>query len=84
MTRTISEAELRDSSAAVVDALEAGEDFIVTRNGRPVGELRPLRAKPEMTTAELKRRMARFVGDASAAEIRAEIDAVFGEDRLDG
>jgi antitoxin (DNA-binding transcriptional repressor) of toxin-antitoxin stability system len=28
----------------VIDAVAAGETFVVTRNGQPVAELRPLRA----------------------------------------
>lgn len=83
MTRTISQAELRNGSAGVMDALEAGEDFVVTRNGRPVGELRPITVRNNLTTAELKKRLARFAGTASAVDERAEIDAAFGEDRLD-
>ncbi|MFQ6226556.1 type II toxin-antitoxin system Phd/YefM family antitoxin [Nocardia sp. NPDC002869] len=83
MTRTISQAELRNGSAGVMDALEAGEDFVITRNGRPVGELRPITPRHSLTTAELKRRLARFAGTANAVDERAEIDAAFGEDRLD-
>ncbi|MBF6073228.1 type II toxin-antitoxin system Phd/YefM family antitoxin [Nocardia beijingensis] len=83
MSRTISQAELRNGSAAVMDALEAGEDFIITRNGRPVGELRPLAPAREVTTAELKRRLARFARAGSSVEERAQVDAIFGEDRLD-
>lgn len=83
MTRTISQAELRNGSAGIMDALEAGEDFVVTRNGRPVGELRPITARNDPTTAELKKRLARFAGTANAAEERGEIDAAFGADRLD-
>ncbi|UGT63869.1 type II toxin-antitoxin system Phd/YefM family antitoxin [Nocardia asteroides] len=83
MTRTISQAELRNGSAGVMDALEAGEDFVITRNGQPVGELRPITRPRTPTTAELRRRLARFAGQASGAEERAEIDAVFGEERLD-
>lgn len=83
MTRTITQAELRNCSAGVMDALEAGDDFIITRNGYPVGELRPIRARRDVGTAELKARLARFVDAGSAAEERAEIDAEFGADRLD-
>ncbi|GGN85177.1 hypothetical protein GCM10011610_39380 [Nocardia rhizosphaerihabitans] len=83
MTRTITQAELRNGSAGVMDALEAGDDFIITRNGHPVGELRPIRAQRDVATAELKARFARFAAAGAAAEERAEIDAVFGEDRLD-
>jgi prevent-host-death family protein len=83
MTRVITQAELRNSSASVMDALEAGEDFIITRNGHPVGELRPIEPRRDMATAALKARFARFTGTGSGAQERAEIDAVFGEDRLD-
>ena len=43
MARTIAQRELRNENAKVMDAVTAGETFIVTRNGEPVAELRPLR-----------------------------------------
>lgn len=45
MTRTISQRELRNDSGEIMRALDNGEDFIVTRNGVPVGELRPARRR---------------------------------------
>ncbi len=83
MTRTITQAELRNGSAGVMDALEAGDNFIITRNGNPVGELRPIRVQRNVATSDLKARLARFAGAGDAAAERAEIDAAFGEDRLD-
>lgn len=44
MTRTIAQRELRNENAKVIEAVTAGETFVVTRNGEPVAELRPLRA----------------------------------------
>jgi len=44
MARTIPQRELRNDNAKVIDAVTAGETFIVTRNGEPVAELRPIRA----------------------------------------
>ena len=44
MATTIPQRELRNENAKVIDAVAAGETFIVTRNGEPVAELRPLRA----------------------------------------
>lgn len=41
MTRKLTQRELRNNSGEVMRALDEGQDFIVTRNGRPVGELRP-------------------------------------------
>lgn len=44
MARTIAQRELRNDNAKVIDAVAAGETFVVTRNGEPVAELRPIRA----------------------------------------
>lgn len=44
MTKTIPQRELRNENARVIDAVTAGETFVVTRNGEPVAELRPIRA----------------------------------------
>lgn len=41
--RTIPQRELRNENAKVIEAVTAGETFVVTRNGEPVAELRPLR-----------------------------------------
>lgn len=43
MARTIAQRELRNENAKVIDAVTAGESFIITRNGEPVAELRPVR-----------------------------------------
>lgn len=43
MARTIPQRELRNDNAKVIDAVAAGETFVVTRNGEPVAELRPIR-----------------------------------------
>lgn len=42
MTRTIAQRELRNNNAKVIEAVVAGETFVVTRNGEPVAELRPI------------------------------------------
>lgn len=44
MTKTIAQRELRNENAKVIEAVAAGETFVVTRHGEPVAELRPLRA----------------------------------------
>ena len=44
MARTIGQRELRNENAKVIDAVAAGESFVVTRNGEPVAELCPIRA----------------------------------------
>ncbi len=42
MPRVIPQRELRNANAKVIDAVAAGESFVVTRNGIPVAELRPI------------------------------------------
>ena len=39
--RTISQRELRNDNAEVIRAVEAGESFLVTKNGKAVAELKP-------------------------------------------
>ena len=44
MAKVIAQRELRNENAKVIEAVAAGETFVVTRNGEPVAELRPVRA----------------------------------------
>lgn len=44
MVKTIAQRDLRNDNAKVIDAVAAGETFVVTRNGERVAELRPMRA----------------------------------------
>lgn len=45
MSRVISQRVLRNQSGEIMRALSRGEAFIITRNGIPVGELRPVRRR---------------------------------------
>jgi antitoxin (DNA-binding transcriptional repressor) of toxin-antitoxin stability system len=45
MPKEITQCELRNNSGEVMRSLDRGEAFIVTRNGVPVGELRPVRRR---------------------------------------
>lgn len=42
MRRVIAQRDLRNQNAKILAAVEAGASFVVTRNGEPVAELRPL------------------------------------------
>jgi prevent-host-death family protein len=44
VARTIAQRELRNDNAKVIEAVAAGETFVITRNGQPVAELRPIKA----------------------------------------
>jgi prevent-host-death family protein len=42
MSRVIAQRDLRNQNAKILDAVAAGASFLVTRNGAPVAELRPM------------------------------------------
>ena len=42
MYRIITQRELRNDSAAVLREVQAGQTLVITRNGTPVAELRPV------------------------------------------
>lgn len=80
--RVITQREFRNQSAAVMDAVEAGETFHITRNGTEVAELRPLTGRRRMTAAELVARHRRLPR-VDAGRLRDEADEIFGgADRL--
>lgn len=82
MSRTITQRELRNESAAVLREVEAGRTIIVTRNGTPVAELRPLRPHRFVlrgTIADAAERAPRV----DAGRFRADVDAVIDQ-RIDG
>lgn len=80
--KVISQREFRNNSAAVMDAVEAGETYHVTRNGVEIAELRPL-ARRRLTADELVERHRRLPR-VDHALMRAEADGFFGtEDRVD-
>jgi len=73
--RTITQRELRNQSAAVLREVEAGRTIVVTRNGTPVGELRPIRRHrfvPRASIADAAARAPRI----DAERFRADLDAV--------
>jgi prevent-host-death family protein len=73
MTREISQRELRNDSGAILRAVEAGEDFVVTRNGTALAELRPLRRRRFVSKAQLLD-AARQLAPIDGATFRADVD----------
>lgn len=60
-------------------ALDRGEEFIVTNNGRPVGELRPIRPRQFVS----REAIAKAFAGAPAIDyeqFRADIDAIADQD----
>ncbi len=77
MTRTISQRELRNDSGAIMRALDRGEVFVVTRNGIPVGELRP--ARQRFVHRDLLLEAFASAPGIDAERFRDELDAVLDQ-----
>jgi prevent-host-death family protein len=73
--RIISQRELRNDSASVLREVQAGHTLVVTRNGTPIAEIRPLpprRFVPRAVIADAAPRAPRL----DYARLRADLDAV--------
>jgi prevent-host-death family protein len=80
--KVITQREFRNNSAAVMDAVEAGETYHVTRNGVEVAEVRPLSRRRRLTAEELVERHRRLPR-VDHVRMRHEADEFFGtEDRI--
>jgi len=79
MTREISQRELRNDSGSILRAVAAGEDFVVTRNGTPLAELRPLRRRRFVPRTELAKAIAQLT-PLDVTAFRADVDAVVDQD----
>ena len=75
MSRTITQRQLRNDSSVVLREVQAGQTIIVTRNGVPVAELRPVpprRFVPRAVIADVAVRAPRI----DVGRLRADLDAV--------
>lgn len=75
MARKITQRELRNNSGAVLREVQAGDTIIVTRNGVPVAELRPLPPRRFVARAAIAD-AARRAPRVDARRFRADLDAV--------
>ena len=75
MSRAINQRELRNDSAAILREVQAGQTIVVTRNGVPVAELRPVpprRFVPRSVIADAARRAPRV----DVRRLRDDLDSV--------
>lgn len=79
MAREISQRELRNQSGEIMRELDRGEEFVVTRNGVPVGELRPVRPRQFVPTRTLKA-LLRGVGPIDPELFREDVDRYVDQD----
>ena len=82
MSKTINQRELRNEAAKVLREVQAGQTVIVTRNGEPVAELRPIQPRRFALRAMLAEAAAR-AAPIDAARFRADLDS-FVDTSVDG
>jgi prevent-host-death family protein len=75
MDRLITQREFRNDSARILRDVQAGEKLIVTRNGVPVAELRPVPARRFVPRAVIAA-AATQAPRVDARRLRADMDAL--------
>lgn len=78
----ITQRDLRSRSGEIMDAVEHGETFVVTRSGTPIGELIPLRRRRTVTREEFAARSAN-APVIDAERFRADLDAAVDNEPRD-
>jgi prevent-host-death family protein len=73
--RTITQRELRNDSGAILRDVQAGQVIIISRNGVPVAELRPLPPRRFVTRSVIAD-AAHSAPRVDAHRLRADLDAV--------
>lgn len=79
--KTIGQRELRNDNAKVIDAVVAGETFMITRNGHAVAELQP--ARSGRRTFVPRQDLEALLGAAvriDPTRFRADVDAQIDQD----
>ncbi len=79
MTRQLTQRQLRNESGEVMRALDAGEAFLVTRNGVAVGELIPVR-RPRFVSSEAVLAAFSRAAPINGARFRADLDRLADQD----
>ena len=88
MPESIAKRQLRNDSAEIMRRVEAGESFVVTRNGHPVADLTPHgpEHRAKRFTLREQQEHARTLPPIDVEQWyadRAADDLIFGDDRLE-
>ncbi len=81
MSSRITQRELRNDSGRIMRALDRGKTFVVTRNGRPVGELVPLRQRA-FVPAELVHAAFAAAPPVARRRFRRDVDAFVDQNMI--
>ena len=79
MSESISQRELRNDSGRIMRALDDGQQFVLTRNGTPVGELRPLR-RQRLVDSRLVTELFAAAPTIDGEQFRRDLDAWVDQD----
>jgi prevent-host-death family protein len=71
----ITQRDLRNKSKEIMDAMERGQAFTVTRDGHPIGELIPLRRRRRFVPRQEFATMSRTAPAIDIDTFRADQDA---------
>jgi antitoxin (DNA-binding transcriptional repressor) of toxin-antitoxin stability system len=71
----ITQRDLRSRSKEIMDAVQGGQSFTVTRDGHQIGELIPLRRRRRFVSRSEFAAMSRTASDVSLEAFRADQDA---------
>ncbi|MDQ2699286.1 MAG: type II toxin-antitoxin system prevent-host-death family antitoxin [Actinomycetota bacterium] len=76
MQAEISQRDLRMRSREIMDAVESGESFTVTRDGHEIGELVPLRTRRRFVTRSEFVAMSQTAPDIDLERFRSDQEAI--------
>jgi prevent-host-death family protein len=79
----ITQRDLRHRSKEIMDAVEGGESFTVTRDGHEIGELIPLRRRRRFVTRDEFAAMSRNAAPIDVTAFRADQAAAADHDMVD-
>jgi antitoxin (DNA-binding transcriptional repressor) of toxin-antitoxin stability system len=79
----ITQRDLRTRSKEIMDAVENGKAFIVTRDGHRIGELIPLRQRRRFVPRHEFAAMSRTAASVGTDAFRADQEAAVGQDLAD-
>lgn len=81
--KEVSQRDLRMRSKEIMDAVERGDSFAVTRDGRQIGELVPLRRRRRFVSRSDFAAGSRLAPEMDLAAFRADQAAAFDSDVRD-
>jgi prevent-host-death family protein len=79
----ITQRDLRTRSKEIMDAVENGQTFTVTRDGHRIGELIPLRRRRRFVPRQEFAAMSRTAAAVDATAFRADQEAATDQDLTD-